>query len=71
MPRFHDPEFPDDLALHIIWAEPQGAGKRWSVAAGTFRAMIAAWPALQDQHKRETLTLQQGALILEKRPPLQ
>ena len=22
MPRFHDPEFPEDLALHIIWAAP-------------------------------------------------
>ncbi|GHG11218.1 hypothetical protein GCM10017322_03370 [Paracoccus aerius] len=70
MPRFHDPEFPDDLAPHIIWAEPP-RGQRWSVAAGTFRAMVATWPAIQDQHKQETLTLQQGALILEKRPPLQ
>lgn len=70
MPRFHNPEFPEDLALHIIWAAPP-KGPRWTVAAGTFRAMVAAWPALQDQHKQETLTLQQGALILQKRLPIQ
>ena len=70
MPRFHDPEFPEDLALHIIWAPPP-KGPRWTVAAGTFRVMVAAWPALQDQLKQETLTLQQGALILQKRLPIQ
>lgn len=59
MPRFHNPEFPEDFALHIIWAAPP-KGPLWTVAAGTFRAMVVAWPALQDQHKQETPTLQQA-----------
>lgn len=68
MGRIHEPIFPDDMNLIIIWCRPRG-GRQFSLAAGTFGAMQAAWPAVQEGYTRDELTMQQGARIIQIRPP--
>ncbi|QDA35648.1 hypothetical protein E4191_15845 [Paracoccus liaowanqingii] len=68
--RIHEPYFPPDRALFIIWCNPR-FGQRHSIAAGTFEAVHAAWEAVQDHYPNDRLTWQQGARILQERgPPL-
>ena len=66
--RFHEPKFAEGVALYIIWRESP-EGERTSVAAGTLSAMLGAWDAIQDQHQRDELTLQNGAMIMQRRGP--
>lgn len=66
--RFHNPIFPEDSALFIIWAEDRWS--RFSLAAGSLVAMNAAWAALQSECPRAELTLQDGARVLQRRGPL-
>lgn len=67
--RIHEPQFPTNRALYIIWCESKVWG-RFSVAAGSHTAMAAAWDALQDQQPQDLLTLQDGARVLRRRGPL-
>lgn len=64
--RMHEPEFPENRALYIIWCDSAMWG-RFSLAAGSFSAMVAAWDAVQDQQPSDVLTLQDGARVLHKR----
>lgn len=66
--RIHEPNFPPDSALFIIWAE--GLGDRFSVAAGCFAAVNAAWPALANEYPGYRLIMQNGARIMEEREAL-
>lgn len=67
--RMHEPIFPEDMALYIIWAS-SSAG-RSSVAAGGLAAMKAAWEAIQMDYPRDTLTLQHRARVLRERAPIE
>ncbi|CAM3089756.1 hypothetical protein PANO111632_02535 [Paracoccus nototheniae] len=67
--RIHEPIFPEDQALFIIWCDPPH-GPRRSIAAGTFEAVDAAWAAIQGLYPRDRLTWQQGARVMRERPPL-
>lgn len=62
-----DPRFLEGAALFIIWRRPPCGGLE-TVAAGTHRAMRAAWDAVQDQYPDDELTLQNRARILARRP---
>ena len=64
--RFHEPKFAHGVALYIIWRESP-EGERASVAAGTLSAMLGAWEAIQEDHLRDELTLQNGAMIMRRR----
>lgn len=64
-----DPKFPEGSALFIIWRRSRFTGLE-TVAAGTHRAMKAAWGAIQDEYPDEELTLQNRARVLEFRAPL-
>lgn len=64
-----DPKFQDDFALYIIWARPRSGGM-YSIAAGGFSAMMAAWDAVQHDCPTAELTLQNRARVLRSRPPL-
>lgn len=63
--RMHEPYFPEDEALFIIWARDRW-GRR-SVAAGTLTAMLAAWDAVQDVCPAGELTLQEGSRVVRER----
>lgn len=67
--RIHEPRFDPSVALFIIWRRPREGGME-AVAAGSLRAMRAAWDAVQQDHPRDDLTLQQGARVLMERGPL-
>ncbi|VDS07935.1 hypothetical protein PARHAE_01115 [Paracoccus haematequi] len=67
--RIHTPDFPEDFALYIIWAERPGR-RQTTVAAGCLAAMDAAWSAIQDRYPDEELRLQQGALVMQRRAPI-
>lgn len=64
--RIHEPIFPEDGALFIIWCKP-AFGAPFSVAAGGLRAMQAAWHAVQDDYPQDDLTLQNRARVLLRR----
>lgn len=70
MHRFNKIESIKDIACCIIWVEAPGGRHRWTAAAGSLRSITAAWPAMQNQYKRDTLTLQYGELILAVRLPI-
>jgi len=65
-----DPRFPEGEALFIIWRRPPN-GRPITLAAGSHRAMSAAWDAVQDQCPDEELTLQQRARVLLRRGPIE
>lgn len=67
--RMHEPIFPEDRALFIIWCHPRH-GERHSIAAGTFEAVEAAWGAVQWLYPGDRLTWQQGARVMRERAPL-
>lgn len=69
MRPIHEPIFPEDRALFIIWCRPPGE-RLYTIAAGPLNAMKAAWEVLQEEHPRDELTLQQGARVLNARLPL-
>jgi len=64
-----DPKFAPGEALFIIWRRSDRGGLV-TVAAGSHRAMAAAWVAVQDQYPTEELTLQNRARILRRRAPV-
>ncbi|MDT1061210.1 hypothetical protein RM190_05015 [Paracoccus sp. CPCC 101403] len=68
--RIHEPHFPDDFALFIIWAVPPDA-KQYPVAAGGFKAMQAAWEVIQGDYRWDELSFQHGARVLKTREPLE
>lgn len=67
--RMHEPVFPLNRPLFIIWCEERG-GERYSVAAGSFASMTAAWWALSRFSPSDTLTFQEGARIPRRRLPV-
>lgn len=67
--HFHEPVFPHDRPLYIIWCD-EGQGSRYSLAAGDFRAMLAAWDVLFDLFEWDRLTLQDGARVIRSREPV-
>ncbi|SEU03649.1 hypothetical protein [Paracoccus homiensis] len=67
--RIHNPIFPHDTALFIIWAHPP-KGEPYTLAAGGLRAMNAAWPTVQDEARDCELTLQHGARVIRSRDPM-
>lgn len=67
--RIHDPIFPNDRALLIIWCHELGQ-RPYSLAAGTHDAMMAAWDAVQGDCPRAALYLQQGARVIRQRGPV-
>lgn len=67
--RIHEPRFPSDSALYIIWCEGRDT-PRYSLAAGSLRAMEAAWEAVQQDCPRATLTLQERSRVLAMRGPV-
>ena len=62
----HEPKFAPGVALYIIWRESP-EGEIAAVAAGTVSAMLGAWDAIQGQHLRDELRLQQGARVMHRR----
>lgn len=66
--RIHEPIFPENRALYIIWCE-EWQGDRYSLAAGHLSAMIAAWDAMADYSPRDRLLLQFGSRVLRSREP--
>jgi hypothetical protein len=64
-----DPKFQDSFALYIIWVRPR-QGPIYTLAAGGFRAMEAAWNEVQAECPTDELTFQQRSRILKSRPPL-
>lgn len=67
--RIHEPIFPENQALYIIWAEDGFIGRR-SVAAGCLTAMLAAWQAIQGEFPNEELTMQNGSRVMHRRSKL-
>ena len=66
--RMHEPIFPGDRALYIIWCD-DCQGERYSLAAGHLNAMLAAWDAMEDYSPRDRLSLQFGSRVLRSRDP--
>lgn len=66
--RIHEPIFPENRALYIIWCD-EWQGDRYSLAARHLSAMLAAWDAMADYSPRDTLSLQCGSRILRTRLP--
>lgn len=64
-----DPVFETGAALFIIWRRPAYGGIE-TIAAGTHRAMVGAWNAVQDQYPDDELTLQNRARVLRRREPV-
>ena len=62
-------DFPPGEALFIIWRRSERGGLA-TVAAGSHRAMAAAWEAVVNQYPTEELTLQNRARVLRKRGPV-
>ena len=64
-----DPIFRPGEALYIIWRRPKHGGME-TIAAGSHRAMRAAWDAVQDEYPEDELTLQNRARVMSSRGPL-
>ena len=64
-----DPVFEPGAALFIIWRRPKWGGMQ-TLAAGSHKAMVGAWEALQEDYPDDELTMQHRARILRRREPL-
>ena len=64
-----DPKFEPDVALFIIWRRPRCGGMH-TLAAGSFKGMLAAWEAMQGDHPDDELTLQHRVRVILRRAPI-
>lgn len=65
--RVHEPKFAQGVALYIIWRQSP-EGERATGAAGTLSSVLGAWAAIQSDYLRDELTLQNGAMVMHRRP---
>lgn len=67
--RFHEPEFPEQSALYIVWAEGP-SGRRTVMAVTKPGLAYAAWDTLIAEYPRDYLRLQDGARVMREYDPV-